>query len=102
GAAVLYVFTTSLHSGVLGALLTFAPRLWYPIYEARTAAWGLSALEDQQLAGLIMWVPAGVLFIVLGLALFAAWLGEAERRVAHTRSEVLLRKLAGEGTGHGA
>jgi len=93
GAAVLYVFLTSLHSGVLGALLTFAPRLWYPIYAARTSRWGLSPLEDQQLAGLIMWIPAGVLFIVLGLGLFAAWLGEAERRVAHTRSETLLRTL---------
>lgn len=92
GAAVVWVFLTSVHSGVLGALLTFAPRLWYPIYEERTGKWGLSALEDQQLAGLIMWVPAGVLFLVLGLALFAVWLGEAERRVARTRSEVLLRE----------
>lgn len=92
GAAVLWVFTTSVHSGVLGALLTFAPRLWYPIYEARTGEWGLSALEDQQLAGLIMWVPAGALFIVLGLGLFAAWLGEVERRVAYTRSETMLRQ----------
>jgi putative membrane protein len=100
GAAVLYVFVTSLHSGILGALLTFAPGLWYPIYQARTSRWGLSPLEDQQLAGLIMWIPAGVLFIVLGLGLFAAWLGEAERRVAHTRSETLLRGLAEEG-GHG-
>lgn len=99
GAAVLWVFTTSLHSGVLGALLTFAPRLWYPIYEARTGEWGLSALEDQQLAGLIMWVPAGVLFIVLGLGLFAAWLGEAERRVAFTRSETMLRQGREHGVG---
>lgn len=91
GASVLYVFTTSLHSGVLGALLTFAPRLWYPIYEIRTSRWSLSPLEDQQLAGLIMWIPAGAVFILLGLALFAAWMGEAERRVAHTRSETLLR-----------
>jgi putative membrane protein len=101
GAAVLYVFTTSLHSGILGALLTFAPRLWYPLYEARTSQWGLSPLEDQQLAGLIMWVPAGIVFALLGLALFAAWLGEAERRVAHTSSETLLRALEG-GTEHGA
>ena len=98
GAAVLYVWATGVHSGVLGALLTFAPSLWYPIYEERTAAWGLSALEDQQLAGLIMWVPAGVVFILLGLGLFAAWLGEAERRVAHTRSERLLRERSAHGT----
>jgi cytochrome c oxidase assembly factor CtaG len=96
GAAVLYVFLTSLHSGILGALLTFAPRLWYPIYEARTSRWGLSPLEDQQLAGLLMWIPAGVVFIVLGLALFAAWLGEAERRVTHSRSETLLRAMREE------
>ncbi|HEV7509171.1 MAG TPA: cytochrome c oxidase assembly protein [Thermoanaerobaculia bacterium] len=93
GAAVVYVFLTSLHSGVLGALLTFAPRLWYPIYEARTSRWGLSPLEDQQLAGLLMWIPAGVVFIVLGLGLFAAWLREAERRVARTQSEMMLRAI---------
>jgi putative membrane protein len=86
GVAVFYVFATGLHSGVLGALITFAPRLLYPIYEARTAAWGLRPLEDQQLAGLLMWVPAGVIFIVLGLALFAAWLGESGRRVALSES----------------
>lgn len=81
-------------------LLTFAPRLWYPIYEERTSRWGLSALEDQQLAGLLMWVPAGVVFILLGLALFAAWIGEAERRVAFTRSEMLVKALA-ERRAHG-
>jgi hypothetical protein len=47
-----------------------------------------------------MWIPAGVVFILLGLALFAAWLGEAERRVTHTRSETLLRALE-RGAGHG-
>lgn len=92
GMAVFYVFTTAVHSSILGALLTVAPRLWYPIYEARTMRWNLDALEDQQLAGLLMWVPAGAIFLVLGLALFAAWLGEAERRVAHTRSETLARR----------
>ncbi|MFL6292511.1 MAG: cytochrome c oxidase assembly protein [Thermoanaerobaculia bacterium] len=91
GMAVFYVFTTAVHSSILGALLTVARRLWYPIYEVRTMQWHLDALEDQQLAGLLMWVPAGVIFLVLGLALFAAWLGEAERRVAHTRSETLAR-----------
>ena len=38
------------------------------------------ALADQQLAGLVMWIPAGVLLTFVGIALFAAWLGEAERR----------------------
>ena len=92
GAAVVYVFATAGHSGALGALITFAPHLWYPIYGARTAAWGLNAIEDQQLAGLIMWIPAGVLLTILGIALFAAWLGEAERRVALGTSDALRKE----------
>jgi cytochrome c oxidase assembly factor CtaG len=91
GVAVFYVFATALHSGVLGALITFAPHLWYPIYAERTAVWGLSPLEDQQLAGLIMWVPSGALFVALGLGLFAAWLGEAERRAEMGETERIRR-----------
>jgi putative membrane protein len=89
GVAVVYVFSTAVHSSILGALLTFASQIWYPIYESRTAAWGLTPIEDQQLGGLIMWVPAGVVFVVVGLALFGAWLGESERRVRFTQSEAL-------------
>jgi cytochrome c oxidase assembly factor CtaG len=84
GAAVLYVFATALHSGVLGALLTFSATVWYPTYATTAAgsgAWGLTPLEDQQLAGLIMWVPAGLVFVGAGLAFFAAWLRESDRRV---------------------
>ena len=82
GVAVLYVFLTAVHSSVLGALLTVAPSVWYSAYAATAAEWRIDALADQQLAGLLMWVPAGVIFIVFGLALFAAWLGESERRAA--------------------
>jgi putative membrane protein len=86
GAAVLYVFTTSIHSGVLGALITFASTLWYPAYAATTSAWGLTSLEDQQLGGLIMWIPAGLVYIAAGLALFAGWMRESER--ALTRKKI--------------
>jgi putative membrane protein len=90
GSAVANVFTTAVHSSALGALLTFSRQLWYPIYAGRTAAWGLTPIEDQQLGGLIMWVPAGAVFIVLGVALFVAWLGESERRVALGRTQQVL------------
>jgi putative membrane protein len=80
GAAALYVFTTSLHSGLLGALLTFSRTVWYPSYVGLTASWGLSPLEDQQLGGLIMWIPAGVLYAFAGLVLVAGWLRQAEAR----------------------
>ena len=78
GAAVLYVFTTAIHTGILGALLTFTPVAWYPAYASTVSAWGLSLLADQQLGGLVMWVPAGVVYTVIGLALFAGWLRESE------------------------
>jgi putative membrane protein len=81
GVGVLYVFLTALHSTILGALLTVAPATWYRSYEATAVQHRVDALADQQLAGLVMWVPSGVVFIVVGLALVAAWLGESERRV---------------------
>jgi len=78
GVGVFYVFTTAIHTGILGALLTFAPSLWYPEYAETTPLWGLSGLEDQQIGGLIMWVPAGAVYTLAGLALFAAWLRQSE------------------------
>ena len=82
GAAVFYLFATAMHSGGLGALLTVARRPWYPELGASTAAWGLTPLEDQQLAGLIMWIPAGASYLIAGLFLMAAWMREAERKTA--------------------
>lgn len=97
GAAVLYVFGTALHSGLLGAALTLSPSPWYSAYASTTAAWGLTPLEDQQAAGLIMWVPAGLIFTAVGLLFFAAWLRESEKRVRARRATaaVLLVLLAG-------
>jgi putative membrane protein len=91
GAAVLYLFTTSLHSGILGALITFAGSVWYPSYVGLTASWGFTPLEDQQLGGLIMWIPAGLVYVIAGMALFAGWLRESEARVTkreHAKSLV--------------
>lgn len=94
GAGVFYVFTTIIHTGILGALVTLASSPLYPIYKAPTAALGIDPISDQQVAGLVMWVPAGIVLTFLGLALFAAWLGEAERRsnATTTISEGLLWK----------
>ena len=60
GSSVLYIFTTALHTGILGALLTFAPQPWYAPYLKTTQPYGLTALQDQQIGGLIMWVPASI------------------------------------------
>jgi putative membrane protein len=93
GAAVLFVFATSLHSGVLGALLTFSRNLWYPLYGATSPAFGLTALEDQQVAGLVMWIPAGIILTIGGLVFLAAWLRESERR-ARCGGEPSPRRMA--------
>jgi putative membrane protein len=86
GAGVLYLFTTAMHSGLLGALITLARTVCYPDYLATAAAWGLTPLEDQQLGGLIMWVPGCTIYIVAGLALFAAWLRSSGERVRRAES----------------
>jgi putative membrane protein len=72
GYALASLFTTMLHTGALGALLTFSTTLWYPAY--RTPAAGWSALEDQQLAGLVMWIPGGFVYVAVALAIAARWL----------------------------
>ena len=77
GAAIGYVFVTAAHSGALGALITFAPNVLYPVYATK----GFDALDDQQLAGLIMWIPAGELLTIVAVGLMVGWLREAERRV---------------------
>jgi putative membrane protein len=78
GAGVVYLFVTAVHGGALGALLTVSPRVWYAPYLALhpTAS---TALEDQQLAGLLMWIPAGLAFVAGALFLLAAWLRQSDR-----------------------
>ncbi len=94
GMLIVYLFTTMLHSTILGALMAFTSLPWYPSYAASVGAWGLTPLEDQQLAGLIMWVPGGVVFTLLTIGYFAAWFRALERRSAQLqrRSTVSARQ----------
>jgi putative membrane protein len=82
GIAVLYLFTTTLHATVLGVFMTISPSVWYPEYEGQTHWWGLTALEDQQLAGLIMWMPACAAYAVVAVGLFARALEERTKEPA--------------------
>ncbi len=79
GLGVLLVFGMALQSVFLSVLLTFARRPWYSGYAATTSPWGLESLTDQQLAGVIMWVPAGLLYLAAALTLLLAWLHGMER-----------------------
>jgi putative membrane protein len=78
GVALILVATYALHNGLLGALLVFASQPYYQDWSA--TRFGLTPLEDQQLAGLIMWVPAGLLQLATLALLFTGWLAAAGRR----------------------
>ncbi len=65
------MFTTAVNTALLGAFLTFARTPWYAAYGATTAAYGLTPLEDQQLGGLVMWIPGGVVYVVAVLVIAA-------------------------------
>jgi putative membrane protein len=95
GGGLIYVFTTILHTTVLGALLTFAQRPWYSSYVLTAPAWHLTGLEDQQLGGLIMWIPAGTLLLIVGLVLLVKWIQESQNRWQYTRMAELMRASVG-------
>ena len=78
GLGVLFLFTATLAGSVLGALLTFANYPWYAAYALTAPQWGMTALEDQQVAGLIMWLPGGALYSVIACVLFVVWLNGME------------------------
>jgi putative membrane protein len=79
-ASVGLLFATTLHTGALGALLSLSSTLVYSAYGSTTAAWGLTSIEDQQLGGLIMWVPGGIAYLVAALVLVARMLNGASSR----------------------
>lgn len=81
---LILIFTTMLHSGLLGALMTFSSRPWYPGYLESTAAWGLTPLQDQQIAGLLMWIPGGIGYLLAGLGVLALWLHRLENTQANS------------------
>lgn len=87
GGALLALLVTAKLSGLLGGLLIFAPRPLYAAYGGRGAEWGLSLLEDQQLAGLLMMTPGAMPYVIAGVALVATWLARLGR--AHPATALL-------------
>jgi len=86
GIAAWHLFVTMIHTSVLGALMALAPRVLY-VAQTRTAAeWGVTPLEDQQLAGIVMWVPAGTIYAGGALVLLALWISKSGTGALHGRS----------------
>lgn len=78
--AVIALLITLVQTGLLGALLVFMPSAIYTPHLLTTTAWGLSPLEDQQLAGLIMWAPAAAVYLVAALTILGRWIGPDRSR----------------------
>lgn len=74
-AAVAALLIAMVAMGLLGALLTFTGQPVYAPHFLTTAAWGLSPLEDQQAAGLIMWAPAAAVYLAAALVVLGRWIG---------------------------
>ena len=77
--AMLYVFTSAMQSGALGALLALSGSTWYRSHVESAPAWGLTPLEDQQLAGVLMWGPASVVYLLVLLMLVKLWISRGAR-----------------------
>jgi putative membrane protein len=74
GVATWHLFVTMIHTSVLGALIALAPTVLYAAQTVHALAFGLTPLEDQQLAGVVMWVPAGTIYAGATLLCAARWI----------------------------
>lgn len=81
GPVLLTLLGTVIQMGLLGALLVFAPRALFTPHFGATLPFGLTELQDQQLAGLLMWVPAMLPYLGVALALSARWLRSSDQPV---------------------
>lgn len=80
GPALIALAATIGQMGLLGALIVFAPRPLYLVHFASATSWGIAPLTDQQLAGLLMWVPAMLPY--LGVGLWIGWSSLRSREAA--------------------
>jgi cytochrome c oxidase assembly factor CtaG len=81
GARALMVMTAAILTDLPGVVMLFAPRAICTMPGEDAARFGLSPLSDQQLAGLLMWVPANLVFFAVATFLFARWIGAHHRAV---------------------
>lgn len=86
GATMIYVVSTGFTMGLIAAILTLAPHPLYAVHLHTTQAFGLTPLEDQQLAGAIMWIPSNMIHLATICGLFFAWMRDDERRAVRFRS----------------
>jgi cytochrome c oxidase assembly factor CtaG len=70
-----------------GIVIAFSPEPIYTYYEAMPRLWGLSVLDDQRLAGVIMWIPGSMMYLLTALILVARWMGKEAAKPALRESQ---------------
>jgi putative membrane protein len=85
GPAFASLFTTMIHTAALGALLSLSPLVWYAPYAGTSAALGVDPVADQQLGGLVMWIPASLVYLAAGLWIASTWLRVRDAPAAAAR-----------------
>ena len=93
-AALFYLITQMPQNSFLGVAIMWAPSVLYPHYERLQRPWGPTPLEDQQLAGAIMWLVGDGLFLLAVFVVLAAWMRAEERPTSRYYSEKLAQELA--------
>ena len=92
-AQVLFLFLQSLPTTLLGALVTFAPEPLYPAYISAERVFSISVLTDQELAGLIMWMPGGMIYLVALTLIFFQWMRKNEQPYDGQRDLSQVRRI---------
>lgn len=75
---MLYCFLMILPMSIVAIYISMADQVLYPAYSAAPRVTSLSPLEDQLLGGLIMWVPGGVIFMIIMTVVFFRWAARGE------------------------
>jgi putative membrane protein len=88
GGRVMSAFGLMIASGLLGALMTFSRTPWYDDHAEMTLLWGMTALADQQLAGVIMWIPMGMVYVITAAILLGRWINAVDQRVLESEQRL--------------
>jgi len=89
GLALAYPIAAGVQGMILGSLMLFSGTAWYPAYANGARAFGLTSLQDQQLAGLVMWIPPGIVYLVTAALLFLSYLRTVERETLRNEQREL-------------
>ena len=91
---LLYLFLAMPQNSFLGVALLSAPTVLYPHYVTTLRAWGPSALEDQQLGAMLMWVVGDLAFLAGMVVVVAQWMRQEERRTARLDARLAAERAA--------